>query len=113
MDGVADIYDNCPFTPASDVVDSQGCGLSQKDSDNDGVSDSNDDCPGTPGYDVVTVDLVGCGATQRDADGDGVSDSNDQCLNTPLGAAVRFFLHFLFILGLYNKLFCIIFNILS
>jgi hypothetical protein len=88
QDGVADIFDSCPMTPVGDVVDYNGCGLTQKDSDNDGKTDDMDQCPDTPGYDIPTVDVNGCGSTQRDSDGDGVIDSVDQCLNTPTSVEV-------------------------
>ena len=88
QDGVADIFDSCPMTPVGDVVDYNGCGLTQKDSDNDGNTDDMDQCPDTPGYDIPTVDVNGCGSTQRDSDSDGIIDSVDQCLNTPTSVEV-------------------------
>ncbi len=39
-DGVPDAVDQCSKTPNDESVDSMGCGLSQKDSDDDGMSDA-------------------------------------------------------------------------
>ncbi len=77
-DGVADNLDQCPGTPAGEVVDSVGCALSQLDEDADGVSDALDQCPGTPAGE--TVDGTGCPLGPVDADGDGFAvgvDCND------------------------------------
>jgi len=79
-DGVDDVNDNCPNTPAGVVVDTVGCPL---DGDNDGVYDSDDKCPNTPAG--VSVDASGCAL---DSDGDGVSNVKDECPNTALGVAV-------------------------
>ena len=54
-DGVADIADVCPSTPAFALVDKHGCAL---DSDMDGVIDLYDKCPNTPFSDLVNKD--GC-----------------------------------------------------
>jgi OOP family OmpA-OmpF porin len=54
-DGVPDYLDKCPGTPASVVVDKDGC---PPDSDKDGVPDYLDKCPGTPAG--VAVDKDGC-----------------------------------------------------
>ncbi len=45
-DGVCNLYDKCPDTPAGIKVDGAGCPL---DADNDGVPDSIDECPTIPG----------------------------------------------------------------
>ncbi len=79
-DGVADMADRCPNTPAGTPVDSRGCEL---DSDGDGVADSADQCPNTAAG--AAVDANGC---ERDDDGDGVKNSADRCPNTPRGADV-------------------------
>jgi branched-chain amino acid transport system substrate-binding protein len=56
-DGVVDADDTCPNTPATDVVDANGCTVIP-DADGDGVDDAVDQCPGTQvGTDV---DDVGC-----------------------------------------------------
>lgn len=44
-DGVIDLYDACPFTPAGVEVDTKGCPV---DGDGDGVADYMDDEPNTP-----------------------------------------------------------------
>ena len=62
-DGIEDQVDQCPDTPEGDVVDVNGCGLTQKDSDGDGVSDAEDECPDTPADQVDNVDAKGCAIT--------------------------------------------------
>ena len=79
-DGIADIADRCPETPAGVVVDETGC---EPDYDGDGVVDSQDQCPETPADAVV--DTVGC---ERDDDADGVPNRMDQCADTPEKAEV-------------------------
>ncbi|RJU84000.1 MAG: hypothetical protein DWB99_00955, partial [Candidatus Poseidoniales archaeon] len=44
-DGVANEYDVCPNTTPGSMVDSNGCALSQKDTDGDGYNDDVDDYP--------------------------------------------------------------------
>ena len=58
-------------------VDENGCGASQRDSDNDGVVDSLDACEEST--DSSTANLEGCDAYQRDFDGDGLVDATDPC----------------------------------
>ena len=61
-DGVANEYDACPNTTPSSVVDTNGCALSQKDTDGDGYNDDIDDFPNDD--------------TQwLDSDGDGFGDN--------------------------------------
>lgn len=79
-DGVPDIRDRCPGTPAGVSVDEHGCPV---DSDGDGVPDHRDRCPDTPRG--VTVDEHGC---PLDSDGDGVPDYRDDCPDTTAGARV-------------------------
>ncbi|MEM7245933.1 MAG: OmpA family protein [Acidobacteriota bacterium] len=74
-DGVLDVYDDCPDTPAGAWVDESGC---PRDLDEDGVYDGIDRCPGTQFG--TRVDEWGCGV---DSDGDGVPDGLDLCPNTP------------------------------
>ncbi|MFD1874489.1 alpha/beta hydrolase [Hymenobacter bucti] len=67
QDGVEDLRDECPETPAKVSVDKNGCPL---DGDDDGLADYEDPCPtqkGTP-----------C----ADADGDGIADNQDYCPDT-------------------------------
>ena len=54
-DGVPNVRDACPSTPALALVDKYGCAL---DSDIDGVIDLYDKCPNTPFTDMVNKD--GC-----------------------------------------------------
>ena len=58
-------------------VDENGCGASQRDTDNDGVVDSLDSCDDTE--DLSTANLEGCDVYQRDFDGDGLVDALDPC----------------------------------
>lgn len=55
QDGVCDVVDKCPGTPAGVPVDASGCCI---DSDNDGVCDGIDQCPNTPAG--AKVDDKGC-----------------------------------------------------
>lgn len=73
-DGILDVYDDCPDTPAGGWVDEKGC---PRDLDEDGVYDGIDRCPGTQFG--TRVDEWGCGV---DTDGDGVADGLDLCPNT-------------------------------
>jgi OmpA-OmpF porin, OOP family len=77
-DGVYDVQDQCPNTPAGTVVDATGCSV---DSDNDGVLNDMDQCPNTPAG--TPVGAKGCPLSE-DADEDGVLDNVDQCANTPI-----------------------------
>ena len=81
-DGVNDVDDKCPATPAGVAVNSYGCEL---DSDRDGVVDNKDQCPNTSRG--VAVDTKGC-IIDGDSDNDGVKDSMDQCPNTATGKIV-------------------------
>ena len=71
--------DRCPGTSSSErrYVDENGCGASQRDTDNDGVVDSLDACEDSK--DTSTANLEGCDAYQRDFDGDGLVDATDPC----------------------------------
>ena len=81
-DGVPDINDKCPDTPAGVPVDEDGCPF-PPDSDGDGVPDDRDACPDTPTG--VAVDNRGC---PLDSDGDGMPDYRDKCPDTQAGAVV-------------------------
>ncbi len=76
-DGVNDVDDLCPGTPAEELVNANGCSDSQLDADEDGVSDAEDLCAGTAPE--ADVDENGCSAEQRDTDEDGISDADDNC----------------------------------
>ena len=71
--------DRCLGTSSSErrYVDENGCGASQRDTDNDGVVDSLDACEDST--DISTANLEGCDAYQRDFDGDGLVDATDPC----------------------------------
>jgi OOP family OmpA-OmpF porin len=56
-DGVADLNDACPQTPAGASIDSRGC-APEDDADGDGVADVSDVCPDTPAG--ARVDKHGC-----------------------------------------------------
>src|SRR5690606_13541850 len=85
-DLISDALDQCPNTPAGELVDQYGCSASQKDSDGDGVSNAQDQCPVTEAG--LPVDAQGCAENQLDEDGDGVNDVLDQCPATLPGAIV-------------------------
>ncbi|MEM8490787.1 MAG: Ig-like domain-containing protein [Pseudomonadota bacterium] len=65
-DGIIDGRDSCDSTPGSEigVIDSNGCGPSERDSDSDGVNDSLDAFPDDPNE-------------QFDSDGDGFGDNEE------------------------------------
>ena len=88
LDGIANEYDACPDTPASETANSQGCSNSQLDDDLDLVSNADDLCPNTTSGEVVDAD--GCSETQRqtDSDGDGILDPEDDCPNTLNGSII-------------------------
>lgn len=65
-DGVSNIDDACPDTPAGEPVDGSGCAASQRDSDNDGIDDDQDDFPNA--VTEVTVDGVTLTTTPTSAD---------------------------------------------
>jgi len=65
QDGVVDLFDFCPETPAGEAVDPEGCSDSQKDSDGDGVLDYLDICPFTP-VDETADPSTGCSFSQLD-----------------------------------------------
>ncbi|MDP7000796.1 MAG: hypothetical protein QGH90_02735, partial [Candidatus Poseidoniaceae archaeon] len=88
LDGVINDDDNCPDTPALEVVNFAGCSDSQLDDDLDGVVNSLDSCPDTIGG--ATVDEIGCSQVQSesDSDDDGVLDPADNCADTVNGSQV-------------------------
>ena len=59
-DGIADVADACPDTPAGAPVDPRGCATAD-DADGDGVADQLDVCPDTPMG--APVDRHGCRIT--------------------------------------------------
>ena len=82
-DGVGDNYDSCPSTPENEIVDLDGCSISERDTDGDGVTDDLDVCADT--FEGSTVDANGCADSQKDTDSDGVTDDVDTCADTPIG----------------------------
>ena len=85
-DGIDNINDLCPNTPAGEVVDANGCSYGQLDDDNDGVENSIDTCENTPIGEAVNA--TGCSESQLDDDNDGVKNNLDTCPNTPTGEDV-------------------------
>jgi len=85
-DSVPNSADQCPNTPADEVVDAAGCAQSQLDDDSDGVFNTADTCPNTPNGEGV--DTAGCAQSQLDDDNDGVFNNADECPNTPEGESV-------------------------
>ncbi len=85
-DGVLDIWDACPDTPAGVAVTSRGCPIQRidDDDDKDRVPNSVDECPGTPLG--SPVDPRGC---SQDSDMDGVPTEQDRCPNSRRGAEVN------------------------
>lgn len=81
-DGVSDLFDKEPNTPADVAVDGSGRAL---DTDADGVPDYLDADPFTSKG--ARVDDAG---RELDSDGDGVADSQDLEPNTPQGNLVNF-----------------------
>ncbi len=81
-DGVSDLFDKEPNTPADIAVDGSGRAL---DADGDGVPDHLDADPFTAKG--ARVDESG---RELDSDGDGVADSQDLEPNTPKGNLVNF-----------------------
>ena len=93
-DGIADIFDICPFSvnetfftsPISDY-DSDGCEdyIEDEDIDNDGLNSSNDECPkGSINWESTNItdfDGDGCfdSTEDFDDDNDGILDSYDSC----------------------------------
>ena len=84
-DGVLDMWDDCPDTPAGVAVTSRGCEIKRmdRDEDNDRVFDDRDRCPGTP--EGVPVDPFGC---SLDSDRDGVPTDQDSCPGSLPGTLV-------------------------
>lgn len=89
-DGVEDAVDICAETPSGVVVDSNGCGEFQRDSDGDGFSDGYETAltPNTDPFDPLDY-----GGSVKDADGDGCSDyeesnGGDSCNSDPFSAPV-------------------------
>jgi OOP family OmpA-OmpF porin len=85
VDGILDMWDECPDTPQGVQVTSRGCEILNidRDSDGDRVVDNADECPNTPAG--VPVDPRGC---SLDSDRDGVTTDRDRCPATSPGDIV-------------------------
>jgi OOP family OmpA-OmpF porin len=85
LDGVLDMWDECPDTPRGTQVSSSGCPLldGDRDADGDRVPDNRDECPNTPVG--AAVNNVGC---ELDSDRDGVPTGEDRCPSSRPGANV-------------------------
>lgn len=85
-DGIENINDLCPNTPAGEDVDANGCSYGQLDDDKDGVENSIDTCENTPAGEDVNA--TGCSDSQLDDDNDSIMNNLDTCPNTPTGEAI-------------------------
>jgi outer membrane protein OmpA-like peptidoglycan-associated protein len=110
-DGVVNLSDKCPNTPANIAVDFKGCTIDTDqdtipdikaqclanpnstslsangcipDSDGDGINDNKDQCPNSTKN--TPINETGC---MVDFDKDGIGDLNDQCIDTHLGAIIN------------------------
>jgi hypothetical protein len=73
-DGIPDIYDNCPFVPNRDQLDTDG----------DGVGDACDNCKFIPNPDQSDINGNGIGdVCDPDMDGDGILNAQDNCPTVP------------------------------
>ena len=89
LDGVLDMWDECPNTPRGTEVSASGCPIMPREADSDGdrIPDSRDDCPNTPAG--TAVNPQGC---SLDSDMDGVLTGQDRCPGSRPGAQVDEFL---------------------
>jgi OOP family OmpA-OmpF porin len=85
LDGVLDMWDECPDTPRGTQVSSSGCPLLDREGDADGdrIPDSRDECPNTPTG--MAVNPQGC---SLDSDLDGVPTDRDRCPSSRPGVEV-------------------------
>jgi outer membrane protein OmpA-like peptidoglycan-associated protein len=82
-DGVTDVDDGCPQTPAGPTPDPARRGCPLEDSDDDEIIDREDLCPNDPAGE--TPDPARRGCPLSDTDNDGVNDPDDLCVNEPAG----------------------------
>jgi hypothetical protein len=80
-DGVGDEDDLCPNTPPGAEVDSDGCALVQKDSDQDSYNDLIDAYPNDPTQHLDS-DGDGCGDNMSGTNGDAFPNDSTQCIDT-------------------------------
>lgn len=85
LTGVGADHPRCQSTPESErsLVDDEGCGPSERDTDQDGYKDHVDACLNTPEIMRLQVDSTGCAPGELDADSDGVPDDQDWAPNDP------------------------------
>ena len=83
-DGVNDDVDDCPDSPSSAAVGSDGCTDAERDTDGDGVQDGDElpRCRNTPAEHIAEVDTFGCWDGELDDDNDGVKNADDTCPDT-------------------------------
>lgn len=75
--GPVEQFDECPEDDAKTEPGACGCGVSDRDGDEDGTPDCVDDCPADP--DKVEPGACGCGVADSDGDEDGLADCVDAC----------------------------------
>ena len=80
-DGVGDEDDLCPNTPPGAEVDSDGCAMVQKDSDQDSYNDLIDAYPNDPTQHLDS-DGDGCGDNTSGTNGDAFPNDSTQCNDT-------------------------------
>ena len=80
-DGIGDEDDLCPNTPPGAEVDSDGCALVQKDSDQDSYNDLIDAYPNDPTQHLDS-DGDGCGDNASGTNGDAFPNDSTQCNDT-------------------------------
>lgn len=78
---IPNVADYCPSDPSKVVPGECGCGVLDRDSDQDGVFDCKDGCPTDPKK--AAGGVCGCGITDTDSDQDGTADCKDSCPNDP------------------------------
>ncbi|OAV43162.1 hypothetical protein A3850_001025 [Lewinella sp. 4G2] len=85
MDGVADAIDQCPFTPAGNQVDANGC----SDADSDGFFPGVAPTMATYDPDDANGCIPDATSAACDSDQDGIADVDDSCPNSVPGASVN------------------------
>ena len=72
------IIDNCPNDPNKTEAGLCGCGVTDRDSDNDNTPDCDDNCPTDPNK--VSPGSCGCGMPDTDANNNGTPDCEEASL---------------------------------